>query len=123
METGQERVGSWDSFDRLWANWLTVFGYQSCPYCQERKWENFNPNHTQALAFLQKEPNCLNHSYLECELTYPAFCHFTVKRNNVLVSCVCDKRYITNVSKMFTIILESSPLLAIKKTSSRESTS
>lgn len=45
----------------------------------------------------------------------PAFCHFSMIRNKVLVICACDTHHITNPSKMFIIILESSPLLALKK--------
>lgn len=50
----------------------------------------------------------------------PAFCHFSIKNK---VSGASDTHYMTNLSKVFTIIFESSPLLAIGKTSSRESTS
>lgn len=80
METGQDCAGPWGNFDKLvYTLWLPVMSI----------WlrDGFNLNHSQASAFLQKEPR----------------------------SYACDPHYITNLSKMFTIIFESSPLLPIKK--------
>jgi len=69
-ERAQEHAGPWGSFVRLWESWLTLFGYQSCPYGRGRKWEDCNQSHSQALAFLQKEPTGVNHSCPEGKVTY-----------------------------------------------------